>query len=126
MNPNQKVIQVTGTIGNNQNSFNFNINVEFEVSEVRILYVSKYDVDNANSDYTVLLRSTLFNNQAVLSFPRTASYYQFFNIPIQINKTLNGIYNFELVKYDGSLPTNIASFNTFLSITLLFVGKEKK
>ena len=121
----QKIVYINGNIGNNANSFTQDINLEFQPSEVKLLYVSRLDNDSINADQTTILRSNLIDNNILLSFPKTAVYYLNMDIPFPLNKNINGSYTFEFLKYDGTKPGNIATFNTTISLCLLFIGNKK-
>ena len=121
----QKVVFINGSIGNNANSFTQEINVEFQPSEVKLLYVVRQDNDAHVADPVTILRSSLIDNNILITFPDTGTYYEKFEIPFPLNKSINGLYTFEILTINGNRPLNIATYDTTISLCLLFTGNKK-
>ena len=120
----QKTVYISGRAFHT-NSFTQDINLEFQPTEVKILYAIKQDNENLGADIVITLRSDLIDNNILIAFPNVISYYQQLDIPFPLNKNINGSYTFEFLKYDGTKPGNIATFNTTISLCLLFIGNKK-
>lgn len=116
-----KTVTIYGNM-NATNKINTVINdVEFIPDIVKIKHIAKYDNDLANSDNILILKSELFDNKAMIGFSATASINLNLDITKKLNVPVRGSYDFWLVKYDNKAPTNLATFDTEISITLEFI-----
>ena len=117
----QKVLTLVGSCGNGQNTFTCHIsNLHFTPDEVRLKYISKYDL--ARSDNIMLLKSDLSNTGDTLAtFPKYTTFSEYYDIPFTLGRPIHGNINFSFTKIDGTVPTNIATFDTKIAITFLFI-----
>lgn len=119
---NYKTITVTGHLGNNQNSFTFNINnLEFQPDEVVVRLLLGNNELGAITDYMYIIKSDLVDNNVLAPMSATAVILEPVNIPHKLVKPINGIYTFSIYNYDGTIPGDIALFNLTIGISLLFI-----
>lgn len=124
-----KTTTIYGYLNNNETSFNYDIYVDFIPDEIILKYISRYDeAENAapgTSDAMILIRSTLIDNEVLASIPRCAAFHESYNIPFQAKKSIRGTYSFDITSVTGTLPINVAAFDTYIACTLLFVKYKK-
>ena len=123
----QKVITFIGSVGNGSNTFSYSVNnLNFIPDEVRLKYVAKYDNDVDDSDNFVVLKSELSDNNIMMTFPKVDVFYQNCDIPWTLKYPVNGKINFQFTQIDGTVPSNIDTFDTNIALTFLFIKYEDK
>jgi len=118
---NYKTITVTGYMGNNENSFTSDINLDFQPDEVVVKLIIFDNAINVITDRIYIIKTDLIDNNILAPLEAATGFIQPINIPYKINKSINGQYTFSIWNYDGSEPDDIADFEVALGITLTFI-----
>eukprot|EP00732_Lithocolla_globosa_P007934 Lithocolla_globosa_v1_NODE_10670_length_578_cov_2468.967495.p1 type:complete len:139 gc:universal NODE_10670_length_578_cov_2468.967495:85-501(+) len=108
-------------------TFSKQINLEFIPDEIILKNVSLYNYDiNTTAQYyskMFLLKSSLLsdNGGVLASIPHSTAYHEQYHISFKNNSPINGTYSFTLTDIFGAKPGGGANYNTFISLTLMFV-----
>lgn len=143
MYKNIKTVVVAGSMPNNTPELSKFINVEFQPDEVIIKRISRWDNDEDNADTVVLLNTDLVYPNTIYTYaaesnaslddasPAITTYYnrQGTNDNVEsvfkINGSVNSTYRFWFTRYDNAPVSNLASFDTRIAITLVFIEYKK-
>lgn len=145
---NIKTITLSLNYGNNVNSVNALINLEFIPDYVTVKSVSIYDRNNSD-DPLVLTRaeqvfqvksSLITDNTSLFTYPKAssvpisddgitilqtyplaASHFLQPKTIFKLYNPVNGLYSFTVLTHTGGPPLNLANFNTTMLLTLEFV-----
>eukprot|EP00732_Lithocolla_globosa_P007583 Lithocolla_globosa_v1_NODE_9851_length_661_cov_1215.622112.p1 type:complete len:135 gc:universal NODE_9851_length_661_cov_1215.622112:557-153(-) len=118
--------QLSGT-----NSFEVDINCQFIPDEIILKNISAYDNDgttaDAAKDKMFLLKSSLItdNGSILASFPYATAYHESYHVPFKNVRPIGGTYTFTITDIEGNPPAGGGDYDTFLSVTLLFIKYRK-
>lgn len=116
-----KTILIKNIFGNNQSSFRRNINIEFIPDEIVLKHVAMSD-DNANAEEgNYLIKSNIIDQYELISIPANSMFCESVDIPFKNSKPITGDFEFTISKINGNAPTQIATMNLSISLTLLLI-----
>eukprot|EP00732_Lithocolla_globosa_P002044 Lithocolla_globosa_v1_NODE_1204_length_2791_cov_31.125457.p5 type:complete len:100 gc:universal NODE_1204_length_2791_cov_31.125457:1057-1356(+) len=75
------------------------------------------------NDDIILIKSSVIDNNILLSLPDVLTVQETYNNPFKCNKSINGLHSFTLSKIDGTPFTHDGWIH--IAITLLFVKWKK-
>ena len=116
-----KTVMINNKFGNNQNSFNKSIYVEFIPDEIVLKFISAQDNNANDEEGSYLLRTNLVEPFDLISFPASSGYAESVDIPFRSTKPINSNYEFNLSKVDGGAIARLTTMNLSVSLTFLFI-----
>jgi len=102
------------------------INVEFIPDEIKLKYVAYYDSDTNATDALTIIKSSLVDNHTIFAFPGLISLNQQVDFRFRNFKQIQGEYTFSIARYNGNQIQNIATVDSYVSLTFEFIKYHPK
>lgn len=102
-----------------------NIFYDWQPDEIILKNISVYDSDPAEAGEKtkmIFLKTNLLDyDQVLATYPLCVAYHETYHVPFKNTKKINGTYYFKLEDINGANLVTSGTYNTTISITLMFV-----